>query len=585
MHRGPLMNKKLGFAAALGLTVFLAACGNGNGTLGSGSGGGGGGGGGGTATVQLGSGSGSSFQQGVLAVAVPNLSAGGSTTISATLQNSDGTAYTQSATITFTSPCYGNNLAAFSSGGTQTNQVTTTTGQANITYSATGCSGTDTITATASVGGSNLSATGVVTVAPASVGSIQFVSATPDTIYLLGSGGPSTSTVVFKVTDSTGGAVPNAHVVFTSNTSVGGITLSPSSATTGNDGEVQTVLQAGTQHTTVRITAQTTSSGGTTISTQSPGIAISTGIPTQGNFSLSIANHDVEGWSVNGVTDTVSVYLSDRFHNPVPDGTSVAFTTNGGQIQPSCTTTGGTCSVTWTSADSRPAGPPSEPLSVVGHAEILAYATGEESFVDTNGDGIFDQGDQFHLYPGWSGSTDQFFGQPTQDDIGEVYLDQNENGQYDPGEYFFDFNHNGQRDPPDHKFHGTGCSSANNPPAPCGSSNFGIGLQDCIVMATSQVLITGPATLNAGQTATYEVTDLNGNMPPAGMTFSIVASGAGASVLQTTMPDSGCIESTPPAAYGLSVSVNPNSQPGSFIIEAVSPVSNTISYSQSIQVP
>lgn len=585
MYRGPLMKKKLGIAAALGLAVFLAACGNGNGTLGSGSSGGGGTGGGGTSAVQLGSGTGSSFQQGVLAVAVPNLSAGGSTTISATLQNSDGTAYTQSATVTFSSPCYGNNLATFSSGGTQTNQVTTTTGQVNITYSANGCSGTDTITATTTVGGNNLSATGTVTVASASVGSIQFVSATPDTIYLLGSGGPSTSTVVFKVTDSTGGAVPNAHVVFSSNTTVGGITLSPSSATTGNDGEVQTVLQAGTQHTTVRITAQTTSSGGTTISTQSPGIAISTGIPTQGNFSLSIAKHDVEGWSIDGITDTVTVHLSDRFHNPVPDGTSVAFTTNGGQIQPSCTTTNGTCQVTWTSANSRPPGPPSDPLSVIGHAEILAYATGEESFVDKNGDGIFDQGDLFKLYPGWSGSTDNFFGQPTQDDIGEVYLDQNENGQYDPGEYFFDFNHNGQRDPPDHEFHGTGCSSANNPPAPCGSSNFGIGLQDCIVMATSQVQIVGPTSLNAGQSATYEVSDLNGNMPAAGTTFSIVASGASASVLQTTMPDIGCRLSEPPASYSLNVTVSANSQPGSFIIEAVSPVSGTISYGPSVSVP
>ncbi|MGH8273168.1 MAG: hypothetical protein ACRES9_02760 [Gammaproteobacteria bacterium] len=544
-----------------------------------------------TPSVVLGSGSGSSFQQGVLGIAVSNLSAGGSTTVSAALQYTDGTPYTASATITFTSPCYQNGLAGFAVNGQATNTVTTTTGQANITYNAKGCSGKDTITATTTINNNNLTATGTVTVAPAAVGAIQFVSATPEIISLRGTGGPETSTVIFKVTDSSGGPVPQAHVQFSLNTTVGGITLSPASATTGNNGEAQTVVQAGTQHTTVRVTATTKGADGETISTQSPGIVISTGIPTEKHFSLSVGSHNVEGYGVDGTTDQVTVILSDRFGNPVPASTAVAFTANGGQIQPSCVTQGetGSCSVTWTSANPRPPAPQSgpNPLSIIGHAEILATATGEESFTDVNGDGIFDQGDQFSLYA--DGGADNFFlSPPPQDDIGEVYLDQAQIGKYVDGDYFFDFNHNGKRDVPDGKFYGYGynqpsCKPANNPPVPCGGSTFGVGLQTCIVMTTSGVTISGPSKLSPGQTATYTVSDYNGNVPPSGMTFSISANGPSASILQTTVPSiGGCPK--PPASYPITVNVSPTSQSGTFVIVATSPVTNTVSYSKTIAV-
>src|SRR5690625_5138441 len=251
------MKKAFGIIAVLIATLVLAACGNGDGKLS--------GGGSGptptpsTSSVALGSGSGSSFQVGVLGVSVPNLSAGGSTTIAANLQYDDGTPYTKSATLTFTSPCYQNGLAQFSVNGQQENKVTTSTGQANITYIAAGCSGTDTITATTTVGGQDLSATGVVNVASAAVGSIQFVSATPQIISLKGTSGPQTSTVVFKVVDVAGGPVADAEVTFSLDTHVGNIKPSePVKATTGNDGQAQMVLQAGTQHTTVRVTASVT---------------------------------------------------------------------------------------------------------------------------------------------------------------------------------------------------------------------------------------------------------------------------------------------------------------------------------------
>ncbi|MGE5624856.1 MAG: hypothetical protein ACM3ZT_04835, partial [Bacillota bacterium] len=125
----------------LGLTAGLAACGSGlNSTSTTSTGGGGGS---GNVSVALGFGSGSSFSKGVLGVSSGNLSAGGSTSVTVNIQNSNGTPFTSAITITFISPCFQNGLAQFSVTGnpTPTNVITTSTGQAIITYSAQGCSG------------------------------------------------------------------------------------------------------------------------------------------------------------------------------------------------------------------------------------------------------------------------------------------------------------------------------------------------------------------------------------------------------------------------------------------------------------
>jgi hypothetical protein len=107
------------------------------------------------------------------------------------------------------------------------------------------------------------------------------------------------------------------------------------------------------------------------------------------------------------------VIASDRLGNPVPDGTAINFITEGAQITPaSCTTTKGTCSVNFTSAASRPAN---------GRVTILAYAIGEKSFVDANSNNRYD------LTPA-PGET--FY------DLGDPYIDANENGQWDAGEFY-----------------------------------------------------------------------------------------------------------------------------------------------------
>lgn len=445
-------------------------------------GGGGGGGAGGVTTVRIGSGFGGAFQGGILQLGVASLAAGGSTGVTATFVTNTGNLYTATDVVTtFNSPCVAQGLA------TITTPITTATGIANANYVATGCSGPDIITATATIDGSTMTASGTVTVAPASVGSIQFISATPTNIALQGNGGAGrseTSTVVFKVVDSTGGPVANSNVAFSLNSSVGGVALSPTSSTTNPAGQVQTVVTSGTVATSVRVTATVV---GQQIATQSDQLTITTGIPDQDSVSLSIETLNPETWNVDGVEDPVTIRLSDRFNNPVPDGTAVTFTAEGGQVVSQCVTTGGACVVDWTSQNPRP---------LNGRVTILATAIGEESFVDTNGNGTFGGADTFA-------------------DIPEPYRDDNENGARDAAtEPFYDFDVDGVYDAADGTFNGLLCESGAN----CGA-NKTVAVNDSLVVVMSGCDVDTSVflpTATAGSVYSAAFRDLRGQPLPRG---------------------------------------------------------------------
>jgi hypothetical protein len=232
--------------------------------------------------------------------------------------------------------------------------VATIAGIAQSTYLAQGCEGNDIVTATANAGGTVLSATGTVSVTSPDSGSIEFVSATPESISLKGVGGIESSTVVFRVRDTNGNVVANKGVNFSLNSEVGGIALSPPSAETDSNGLVQTVVNSGTVHGSVRVRAELDEDS--TIFTQSNLLVISTGIPDQDSFSLSASLFNPEAWNIDGTEVTITARLADAFNNPAPDGTAVSFTTEGGSIEDSCVTTEGVCTVLWTSQNVRPEG-------------------------------------------------------------------------------------------------------------------------------------------------------------------------------------------------------------------------------------
>jgi hypothetical protein len=521
--------------ALAALALGLAGCGgsDSHAFVGSGSGTGGTGTGtgtGGSATFSMGSGTGSSFKAGMLAISSPMVSAGGTTTISASIVDKTGTLLSGTAvTVVFNSPCVANGTATITGpvGSTlPAGSVSTSTGIAQATYTAKGCSGTDVITATATVTNpdnstSTLTATGTVTVAAGAVGSIQFVSATPSTIGLKGTGLNETSTVVFKVVDSSGGPRAGVAVTFALNTSVGGVKLAPASATSGSDGLVQTVVSSGTAHTSVRVTATIASPA---LSTESSVLAITTGLPASNSFSIATgmgssgnACPNVEAYNVDGVTIPIVVRLADRYNNPAPDGTAVAFTTDGGHVVGNCTTPSaaasagdGTCTATWTSADPRPQ-PANDnpPIKEPGRVKVLATAIGEESFTDVNGNGFYDTGEPFT-------------------NLGEPFRDDNESGNYELGEYFLDFNHDGIRTPPDGVFKGITCTAGSSPT--CSTTTLAIGAATTIVMSTGGAIITevsgfiNPYALNSNNALVFNVKDLNNNPLPAGTIITVSAS-------------------------------------------------------------
>jgi hypothetical protein len=492
----------------------------------------------GTNTVQMGSGTGAGFNAGAIAASNANLSAGGSTSLQVTLQNSDGTLYTQPVNVTFNSPCVAQNFAALTPAA-----VTTSTGIAATTYTASGCSPSDVVTASATVGGRQLSATVTINVAAAAIGSVRFVSATPTLVALRGTGSaalPETSTVVFRVLDQAGNPRPGAQVAFSLNTSVGGVTLLNTTATSDVAGNAQTIVQSGTVATPVRVTAVV--QGTTpTISTQSSQLTVSTGIPQQNSFSLSVVCPNVEAWNIDGVQVGVTARLSDRFNNPVPDGTAVSFRAEGGQVAASCQTAlangNSACTVNWTSQNPRPAATPAGGDPRAGRVTLFATAIGEESFTDTNGNGSFDPGENFL-------------------DIAERFQDDNESGTYQDGEPFYDFNNNGIRDAADGRFNGVLCNDPNR----CDSNlkSTGISAQNLIVMSSGVPTNLAPAAgtqLNLARNAsgifTFSFADLNNNPLPSGTTIAATISGTGLTLGNPRSFTVPC--TTEPTAYSFSI--------------------------------
>lgn len=450
--------------AAAALAAFvLSACGGGaelggttGGTLGGTTGGttGGGTGDGEFRVGILGDGE---FTEGAIAISQTPLESGGSSGLRVDIVEPDSTRLiTETATVTFSSACQAQDQSRIDS------PVITSTGSASSTYRAQGCSGTDVITATVDIGGETRTATAAIDVLPSPASAISFVSAAPSVIALRGSGRPDTSIVVFRVTNAAGGPVPDQPVVFSLDTTVGGITLNPVEGVTDSTGQVQTTVNAGTVHTSVRITARLLDNTGTadldesTIPpAQSDSLVISTGLSDQDSFSLSVGCFNIEGDTIDGTTTNVNIRAADRFNNPVPDGTAVAFTAEGGSIQPQCLTVDGGCSVTFTSQN---------PRRSDHRVTLLASAIGEESFSDINGDGRFDAGEPFL-------------------DLGEAFRDDNENGIRESAEPFLDFDDDEAFAGPGGNFTGVLCDSGCD-----ASSSLHVREQAIIIMSGSTAL-------------------------------------------------------------------------------------------------
>ncbi len=433
--------------------------------------------------VRIGYFDGANFIEGVLGVngvdsdADVIIGAGATLGLLVGLADADDAPIVGSTPITFTSSCVQENRANID------DNVATVNGRASSTYEdiscATGSGNDDIITATVLVNNTPLSVVRSIELLPEDLGAIEFVSAQPDSIVLQGTGGQgseSISTITFQVNGSLGNPLAQQSVEFALSTEVGGLTLSPQQGLTNSDGQVSTRVTAGNVPTAVRVIATTQTSDGETITTQSDQLSVNTGLPDQNSFSLSTDDLNPEAAGINGQQVNVTAYLADAFNNPVPDGTAIAFTTEGGQIQPSCVTQNGSCSVTWTSADPR----------VDDHRiTILATAIGHETLFDSNGNNVYDNADGGALSLG----EDAGFTVPAStttgfSDIAEAWRDDNENNQYDANEVFLDFNNSGSYNNANGLFDGPQCQASS-----CGANGLHVRRALVMVMASSDALL------------------------------------------------------------------------------------------------
>ncbi|GAA4901121.1 invasin [Ferrimonas pelagia] len=422
------------------------------------------------------------------------------------------------------------------------------------------------------------------------------------------------SVVTFKLLDSSGAAVENALVCFELATDVGGITLFPDPTAaelshcsniqgtalgkygygySNGDGEVFATVNAGSVPTPVKVFAMWTD-GTDIISNVSDEMVISTGLADQNSFSVSVSLFNPEGWSHDNELVSVNALAADHFNNPVPDGTIVSFWAEGGAVDASCETGPkdarpnplGGCSVEWRSQNPRPfveargqvvsdeicrnpdnLGSIAPPCLVdggsgsyvpeaideprYGRATVLAYAIGEESFVDLNGNGQFDSAEL-----------------STVTDLSEAFRDDNEDGQFrdhdvdgvNPSglvpagainEEFVDFNRDGSFNGKDGLYTGLLCHEDST--ADCvdtgvdggyaqidvrrsvtivmsGSWPYGKLTRDGLVLDGSDEVDLTTATGDPSQTLRLYLTDLNNNPLPFGTTIEATTSNGELSV-------------------------------------------------------
>lgn len=343
-----------------------------------------------------------------------------------------GVPYTAGAvTVNFTSSCPAAKASITSSATTQPD------GYAVATFVDNGCAQTADVAVTLTATIATDSKSGSLTVRSPTTGSLRFVSVVPSdkSITLRGQGGngrQENATVTFQLVDVAGQGVGNADVCFDSSTYIGGLNIdgfgpgalptNPGTAAlcgsdslsvvryvkrSNPDGTIVVQVNSGTVPTPVRVRARALYPAGATAALESfsDTLSVSTGLPLQRSFSLSVDKANIDGGNFDGEVAVLTVRLADQFSNPVPDGTVVNFIGSGASVctsnNGSCRTANGACSCNVVSQARRP-----QDNRVV----VTAYAVGLEDFDDRNGDNLYTVG------------TDPFY------DLGDAYVDSNKDG-------------------------------------------------------------------------------------------------------------------------------------------------------------
>jgi len=401
------------------------------------------------------------------------------------------------------------------------------TGIASVSYQATAaCSGNVVITALASSSSNSSPVSTNINVTAARPANIQFTSATPSSIVVSSNSlGTKQSVVKFQVVDALGNgmsgqvvtlslsaAAISAGVTFQNGTNV------PQSATSDASGFVSVVVSAGALPTPLQVVA--TLASNSAVNAASVGLAVTSGRPSQNKASISASKLSIEGLNIDGASTNVTFRVADRQSNPVPANTPVTFVSEAGLITGSCLLdSSSACTVTLTSQGRRPSD---------GRVTVLAYVDGEESFIDINGNNVWDSGETYY-------------------DMGTVYRDDDENGSYDSAtEQTFP---GGQ----------TGSSScAGNPFAYLSVANTCDGTWSSSIRVRQSMVVvfassTGSSTVTTAINIngfSIKIGDTNGNSMPTGTNVSV----------SDVTPGTACTASITPS------SVANSTQPTTFVV-------------------
>ncbi|MBX3025747.1 Ig-like domain-containing protein [bacterium] len=248
---------------------------------------------------------------------------------------------------------------------------------------------------------------------------ITLEGATPEVIGVQSSGRPTQSVVSFAVKNRLNQTIANVPVRFFL-AAVGGASITPE-AISDADGIVRTTVTSGTLASAAQITATIDVNGdgiNEVVNVFTP-VNIVGGPPSADRFSLAANFVNIAGRVTFGIENEITAFLNDHFGNAVAPGTVVNFTSNGASVfNQEQTDDAGRATTTLISEGGVP------PDGIV---TVLATTRGEESFVDSNGNGIHDADEVFVDAP-------------------EPFIDANFNGRYDPPEPFTDTNRNGRWD-------------------------------------------------------------------------------------------------------------------------------------------
>lgn len=354
-----------------------------------------------------------------LTVNTTNLDAGKTTPVSLQVKD-DSNIAVDGVNIGFTASCGSIPSSATSANGGKIQVVYKTT-KADGTL----CPGGDvTITATPPSGTGVQTAT--VTVAQPLATSIVYPNdGVLKSIGLKDSGTSGQAEIKFKVYANTT-PLSNQPVEFSLVKSPNGTGINVTEAVTDENGEVSVIVMPGSTAGPVEIEAKVK---GTTYTALAKNISVVYSRASQDKVSLAFSSNNLEAWTVAGVKSTITAYVADRFGNAVPDGTVVNFYSESGQIQGTCETKQdenkiSKCSAVYSSQAPKPAD---------GRVSILALVEGDKAFKDKVVNGQVDGTPNFY-----DKGTDTLLR-----NIGDTFLDENENLVYDSGEPVYTQNNRG----------------------------------------------------------------------------------------------------------------------------------------------